>query len=329
MWTCSECRSSFDPTIKKYHFNLCHTCYFNPTIAKLYRSGKKQPLIDEPALIGPGCDPDIIDPNSLLEDTFQFKIQETGRWSSANPPVANLPLRARAELCKLSDLSGDSMIESGRAINLLTIAVQSWNSPAEFAKFVADTEGSYVIRRLVNDLKLIYHINGSLVYVSIGPGVMRFLHCARCEVGWPISRIWEDKAFDAHWSNFEFVGTCRECKHYGTLLRHDHPAWDKFKVTTFKNEEIVTTVDNFTLECQLVWELPEALRMNIYGGEKEEIYNLPWEIIRAAQSGKLCFDRGRVHRVKDVVAALQGSYSAHISPMSDAQLNSLLNANFE
>jgi hypothetical protein len=53
-WTCSECRQDFTPDDKKYKFNLCHICYFNPAIAKLYRTGEKTPLPDEAlALVEP------------------------------------------------------------------------------------------------------------------------------------------------------------------------------------------------------------------------------------------------------------------------------------
>lgn len=55
-WTCSECRNQFQPSDTKHKFNLCRTCYFNPSIAKAYRSGEKQPLPDTDPVFALGAD---------------------------------------------------------------------------------------------------------------------------------------------------------------------------------------------------------------------------------------------------------------------------------
>lgn len=79
-WTCSECRQLLETADKKYKYNLCHICYFNPAIAKLYRTGEKTPLSEvDLSLDTPGGDcleVEQASPRELDDNTFQMKIQQ-------------------------------------------------------------------------------------------------------------------------------------------------------------------------------------------------------------------------------------------------------------
>ena len=49
-WKCSGCLAYFTEDDKKYKWQLCKTCYFNPETHKAFRTGERQQLSDESAV---------------------------------------------------------------------------------------------------------------------------------------------------------------------------------------------------------------------------------------------------------------------------------------
>lgn len=142
-WTCSECRNDFQPNEKKYKFNLCHICYFNPAIAKLYRTGEKQPLPDPELVVKPedqatpsaapveGVTGDdglmLATQREMDDDTFQLTIREAHRTRKLQRSLNFAKNYGQLDVTKISD-ELDRSVETNIPVRVMLIADEFFRS---------------------------------------------------------------------------------------------------------------------------------------------------------------------------------------------------------
>lgn len=136
------------------------------------------------------------------------------------------------------------------------------------------------------------------VFLSIYFPIYRELCCTSCN-----TRYSAKKAEWAYFKNYQFQGTCPNCRHQGILRREDSRAVNIKDINIIKwtAEHIVVSHNPITGESEYYYKIPNAIKQKILRGDKLFVNSVPWGFVEAVRHNQdFKFDRDSIFHLKNI-----------------------------
>lgn len=168
----------------------------------------------------------------------------------------------------------------------------------KYATFLEDTLS---IKNVLHTVALDYIVYGNSFTSLIVP-FRRYLFCKKCGFEAPLNKIFNQKAYNFKWQDFDFHATCPKCKYSGAFGHIDRRSGESgaVKVKRWSPHEIELLWDPYTDEVSYIWKIPEDYRNLIKAGHLHHLERASWEVIQAIKNGQnLMFDKDIVFHLKE------------------------------
>lgn len=123
-------------------------------------------------------------------------------------------------------------------------------------------------------------------FVSFIQPVNRVLICPRCGYSESAYHGLAERRFSLN--NYQYNGTCRQCKYNGVFTIKDNTIKDpnQFRLKRWRVYEMVIEWDPYTDAIDYVWKIPEYYKNAINTQEPIVLANIPKEVLDALREGK-------------------------------------------
>jgi hypothetical protein len=168
----------------------------------------------------------------------------------------------------------------------------------KYATFLEETIG---IKNVLHTVALDYAVYGNSFTTVLVP-FRRYLSCKKCGFEAPLDKVFNQKAYNFKWNDFDFYASCPKCKYTGAWNHIDRRSGDtnSVKIKRWSPHEIDLLWDPYTDEVSYVWKIPEDYRNLIKQGHLHHLERASWEVIQAIKNGQnLMFDKGVVFHLKE------------------------------
>ena len=168
----------------------------------------------------------------------------------------------------------------------------------KYATFLDETLG---IKNVLHTVALDYAVYGNSFTTVLVP-FRRYLSCKKCGFEAPLDKVFNQKAYNFKWNDFDFYASCPKCKYTGAWNHIDRRSGDTnaVKIKRWSPHEIDLLWDPYTDEVTYVWKIPEDYRNLIKQGHLHHLERASWEVIQAIKNGQnLMFDKGVVFHLKE------------------------------
>lgn len=168
----------------------------------------------------------------------------------------------------------------------------------KYATFLDETIG---IKNVLHTVALDYAVYGNS-FTSVLVPFRRYLSCKKCGFEAPLDKVFNQKAYNFKWNDFDFYASCPKCKYTGAWNHIDRRSGDSnaVKVKRWSPHEIELLWDPYTDEVTYIWKIPEDYRNLIKQGHLHHLERASWEVIQAIKNGQnLMFDKGVVFHLKE------------------------------
>lgn len=168
----------------------------------------------------------------------------------------------------------------------------------KYATFLEDT---LCIKNVLHTVALDYIVYGNS-FTSIIVPFRRYLACKKCGFEAPLNKVFNQKAYNFKWHEFDFHATCPKCKYSGPFAHIDRRSGESsaVKIKRWSPHEIELLWDPYTDEVSYIWKIPEDYRNLIKTGHLHHLERASWEVIQAIKNGQnLMFDKDVVFHLKE------------------------------